>query len=194
MKRLICIFLLLVLALAFYGCHQIRSNTLQEHSNFFASLKSYEACVVVTFLKDKQPNKIKMKQIANMNGTYEMTIIEPEHLKDVCYKFDGHQVTEYFPNHGETVTEKANAAQNEILLTSFVRRYLTHDTIKSQEVQLDGKKVITYEMPIEGDFKYLSKEKIWLMKEKQIPLRMALYDDEGNITIEVAYENFKYNE
>ena len=53
--------------------------------------------------------------------------------------------------------------------------------------------MITYEMPIEGNFKYLSKEKIWLEEKKLTPVQMVLYDNEGNITIEVIYNEFKYN-
>lgn len=193
-KKLILMFFLLVVAFTFYGCNNMKQDTLQASDDFFKELKAYEATVKVTFLKDRQPNEIKMKQVAKMSGTYEMTILEPEYMKDTKLICDGERVVEYFPSLNQTVEEKTNVAQNEILLTSFAKRYLTNENIKKQEVQLDGKKMITYEMPIEGNFKYLSKEKIWLEEKKKAPVQLTLYDDEGNITINVIYEDFKYND
>lgn len=191
-KRLILMCFLLVVAFNFYGCNTKRSTVLTS-ADFFKNLNQYEATVDVIFLKDKQPNEIKMKQIAKMDGTYEITVLEPEHLKNVKFICDGKKVSEYYVGIDKTVEQKINIAQNEILLTSFTRRYLTNDNIKKQEVQQGGKKMITYEMPIEGDFKYLSKEKIWLEEKNLTPVQMVLYDNEGNITIEVIYNEFKYN-
>ena len=93
----------------------------------------------------------------------------------------------------KTLEQQMSKAQNEILLTSFAKRYITNENIKKQENELNGKKMITYEMPIERDFKYLSKEKIWLEEKNLTPVQMVLYDDEGNITIQVIYNEFKYN-
>lgn len=191
-KRLILMGILLVMALTFYGCNT-QKNITHTETDFFKDLKQYEANVTVTFLKDKQPNEITMKQVAKVDGTYEMTFLTPEHMKDVKIICDGEKVTQYYPSIDKSVEQKMSIAQNEILLTSFAARYLTNENIKKQEVQLDGKKMITYEMPIEGNFRYLSKEKIWLEEKSLKPVQMVLYDEEGNITIEVIYNEFKYN-
>ncbi|MBE6023613.1 MAG: hypothetical protein E7231_10320 [Cellulosilyticum sp.] len=191
-KKLVLVSFLLVMTLVFYGCN-LKGKANSTSADFFKDLNQYEANVTVTFLKDKQPNTIKMKQIAKTDGTYEMTVLGPEHLKDVKMTCDGQRVLEYYPSINRTVEQQMSKAQNEILLTSFAKRYMTNENIKKQETQLDGKKMITYEMSIEGDFKYLSKEKIWLEEKNLTPVQMVLYDDEGNITIEVIYNDFKYN-
>lgn len=193
-KKIVWMIFFLVIAFTTYGCNFVAQAPLQKKGNFFNELKSYEADVKVIFLKDKQPNEIKMKQTANMDGTYEMVILEPEHLKGMKLSYDGKNVLEYIPSLNQTLEEKSNPAQNEILLTSFVKRYLSNENIKKQEIQQNGKKMITYEMPIEGNFKYLAKEKIWLEEKNLVPEMMVLYNDEGDITIEVIYEKFKYNE
>lgn len=185
--------MLLLLAFTFYGCKGTNEASIHSAGNFFKELKQYESEVTVTFLKDKQPNEMKMKQIANMDGRYEWTVVEPEHLKDVKVSYDGQKITEHFPNVNQTLEVKGSPAQNEMLLTHFVSRYLTNENIKEQEIQLNGKSVRTYEMPIEGNFKYLSKEKLWLDEKSQLPLKMEIYDDTGNITIEVIYKDFKFN-
>lgn len=191
-KRLILMGIWLVIVWTFYGCNT-QKNTSSTANDFFKNLKQYEASVTVTFLKDKQPNEIKMKQVAKIDGTYEMTILEPEHMQDVKMVCDGEKVIEYYPSMNQGIEQKMSTAQNEILLTNFATRYLTNENIKEQEVQLNGKKMITYEIPIEGNFRYLSKEKIWLEEKSLKPVQMVLYDEEGNITIEVIYNEFKYN-
>ncbi len=192
-KKFILMNFLLMIAFTFYGCNQSNKVSLHSRGNFFKELKAYESEVTVTFLKDKQPNMIKMTQVANMNGAYEFTVLEPEHLKGTKVSSDGKQITEYYPSLNKAVAVKGSSVQNEILLTSFVGRYLTNENIKEQEIQLNGKSLSTYEMPIEGSFKYLSKERLWLDKSSQLPLKMEIYDEEGNVTIEVIYEDFKFN-
>lgn len=186
-------FFLLMTAFMFYGCNQSNKVSVRSAGSFFKELKRYEAEVTVTFLKDKQPNEMKMKQIANMSGAYEFTVIEPEHLKGTKISYDGNQMTEYYPSLNKAVEVKGSSAQNEILLTSFVSRYLTNENIKEQKIQLNGETLRTYELPIEGDFKYLSKEKLWLDEKSQLPLKMEIYDDVGHVTIEIIYEDFKFN-
>ena len=192
-KRIILMNVLLLVAFTFYGCNTASKTSVHSAGNFFKELKQYESEVTITFLKDKQPNEMKMKQVANMDGSYEWTVIEPEHLKDVKVSCDGNQITEHFPNVNKTLDVKGSTVQNEILLTHFVSRYLTNENIKEQEIQLNGKSVHTYEQPIEGEFKYLSKEKLWLDEKSQLPLKMEIYDDTGNITIEIVYKDFKLN-
>lgn len=192
-KRFILMSFLLMLAFTFYGCNGSNKVSFHSTGNFFKELKQYESEVTVTFLKDKQPNEMKMKQVASMNGSYEFTVIEPVHLKGTKVSCDGTQITEYYPSLNKAVEVKGSSAQNEILLTSFVSRYLTNENIKKQEIQLNGKSINTYEMSIEGNFKYLSKEKLWLDERSQLPLKMEIYDETGNITIEVVYEDFKFN-
>lgn len=182
-----------MLAFTFYGCNEANKASFHSTGDFFKEFKQYESEVTVTFLKDKQPNEMKIKQVADMNGSYECTVIEPAHLKGTKVSYDGNQMTEYYPSLDKTMEVKGSSAKNEILLTNFVGRYLTNENIKKQELQLNGKTISTYEMPIEGDFKYLSKEKLWLDEKSQLPLKMVIYDVAGNITIEVVYEDFKFN-
>lgn len=184
---------LLLFAFVFYGCNKISEKVVGSTENFFKALESYEASVRVTFLKDRQPNEIKMKQSAKMSGIYEMTVVEPAHLKDTKISYNGQKIVEYYPGLEKTIVGKGSAVQNEILLTSFIKRYLTNENIKEQELQLNGKKMITFEIPIEGNFKYLSKEKLWLDAQNQTPIQMVIYDEEGNVSIEVVYEDFKMN-
>lgn len=190
MKRWILICLAILVAFTFYGCNS-KADTADIH--FFRDLKSYEATVTVNFFKDKEPNTIQIRQVAHMNGTYEMTVLAPKHLEGVTIKCDGQKVTEYYPSIDKEIEAPFNPVQNETLLTTLVKRFLENDTTSKEETTLNGQKATTYEIPINSNIKYFSKEKIWLNEEKLMPLQVIIYDNEGNIVIEMIYNTFKIN-
>lgn len=191
-RRLIVFSSLLMITMQLVGCAN-KQQVSSSSEDFFTNLKKYEAVATVSFLKDKQSNELSMKQTASMDGTYEMIYLTPKHLEGTIMQCDGEKIIEIYPNTSERVEEKMGAAENEILLTSVTKRLLKGEEVKKQETTLNGKKMITYEMPIEGQYKYLSKEKIWLDKGTLTPVQLEIYDIDGNISIQVIYENFKYN-
>lgn len=182
----------MVLMIVFCGCSNQKAKSV-KCEDFFKDLKNYEATATVTFLKDHQENTIQMKQLAKMEGSYEMTYLSPKHLEGTMLKFDGEKIIETYPDMKEQVEEKAGVAENEILVTSFTKRMLSNGHAEKQKVTLNGKKAITYELPIEGNYKYLAKEKIWVDEEKMIPIQLEIYDNEGNVSLHIQYEDFKYN-
>lgn len=174
------------------GCQAEKKPTSQDDM-FFNKLNHYEATATVTFFKDAQVNQLCMKQIASKDGSYEMLYLSPEHLEGTKVIYDGNQIKEYYKGCEEPILQKPGVAENEILLTTVVARLLNNQEVKKQETLLNGRKMMTYEMPIEGQYKYLAKEKLWVDKEKGTPLQLQIYDIAGNISIEVTYEAFKYN-
>lgn len=191
MKRWLLISFSIVVAFIFYGCS---GKTDTADINFFKDLRSYEATVSVTFFKDKEPNTIQMQQIAQMNGNYQITVLAPEHMKGVTMNYTGgNSVLEYYPAIGKEIESPFNPVQNETLLTTLVQRCLETGTISKQEATLNGKKVFTYEIPMNSTVKYFNTEKIWIDPDKNIPLQVAILDEEGNSSIEILYDTFKMN-
>ena len=182
----------MILMMTLCSCGNMKSKAATSE-DFFKSMQSYEAKATVVFLKDKQANTISMQQKASSEGLYEMVYLLPKHLEGTTMRFDGEKLIETYPNNEQKVEEKVGTVENEILLTTFIKRLETTDQVKKQDAVLDGKNVITYEIPIEGNYKYLAKEKVWLDEKQMIPLQLVIYDTEGNVSIEVQYEDFKYN-
>lgn len=181
-----------ILCTSISGCN-VTSQSAQTTQDFLKNMKNYEADVKVTFLKDFQPNEMQMKQSADQDGSYEMTVVTPSYMQGVKICYDGSQTTSYNPATNETLLCKSNQARNEVLLTSFAERFSNCSNAKQEETTLDGQPVVTYEIPIEGSFKYLAAEKLWFSKEKNMPLQLVIYDQSGQVTMQVEYQNFKYN-
>ncbi len=182
---------ILVVIMMLTGCNQKAELSNEEH--FFTNFKNYEAQVTICFMKDTQSNELKMKQRASLDDTYEIELQEPSHLAGIRMSSDGKEIQQYFPSTQKTISSKMSTLPNEILLTSFVERYLACKEAQRGEEQLHGKRMITFEVPMEGNNKYMVKEKIWLDYEKKLPVQLVIFDVEGKVTLQCEYENFKYN-
>ena len=79
-RRIVLFIFLLLISVVFYGCQKESSNASVDAESLIKNMKTYEVDATITFLKDTQPNVIKMKQRAEVGGAYTMTIESPEHL------------------------------------------------------------------------------------------------------------------
>lgn len=191
-QRFVVLSILLVTTWSLSGC--LGKQKVSSVKNFFDDFKGYEAQVKVTLLKDSKPNVLKMTQKAQLKGTYEYILEEPTHLKGLCVVYDGNTITQEHPSTGDKVVCKPSQARQEMLLTSFIERYKEAKDIKKGTIKQDGKNLLAIEIPIEGNYKYLAYEKLYLDEMNKEPIQMMIYDKDGNITIQVDYESFKYND
>lgn len=183
---------LLMISILLCGCQNTKIKQ-ENNKNFFEDLRSYEATATVSFLKDRQPNVLVMKQQATIEGSYVMTYLSPAHLEGTQLCYNGEKIVEIYPKENKEIEEKVGRVENEVLLTSVAKRLLAAPHIKEQQELFNGKKVRTYDIPIEGGYKYLAREKVWLSQEQRIPIQLEIYDTEGNLSIQVVYNDFKYN-
>ena len=191
-QRVAILIYLWIISIVLAGC--LNNKGLNHTESFFDNFKSYEATVKVKLLKNSKPNVLKMKQKASLKGNYEYILEEPTYLKGLHVVYDGKTITQYHLLAPQGVMCEPSKARQEMLLTSFVERYHTSNEIIKGATKLEDKSVITIEMPIEGNYKYMAREKLYLDEEKLLPIQMNIYDEAGNITLQVDYESFKYND
>ncbi len=191
-QRVAILIYLWIISIVLAGC--LNNKGLSHTESFFDNFKSYEATVKVRLLENSKPNVLKMKQKASLKGNYEYILEEPTHLKGLHVVYDGKTITQYHLLAPQGVMCEPSKARQEMLLTSFVERYHTSNEIIKGATKLEDKSVITIEMPIEGNYKYMAREKLYLDEEKLLPIQMNIYDEAGNITLQVDYESFKYND
>lgn len=197
-QKALIVVVLLMISFAFYGCNrQIQKGGKQDKlHHMLTTLKNYEADAIITFSKHSKPedgkeNVIKMKQQAEVGGKYKLIVESPEHLKGYITSFDGEKIIQYSPVANASVVCKPSEARNQTLFSSFVQNYLKAGEIKKQKETLNGSETVTFELEIPGGYRHLSKEKIWFDEKKLIPLKLEIYDNEGNTMIEVEFDHFK---
>lgn len=177
---------ILLLTGCFWGCQnpQLGMHNVKNVENMLENLKNYEANLSITFTKNKDKSNIKMKQVWREDGTYETTVLEPERLKGYCTTYDGNTISQYNPTNQETIQTKVSPVLNQLLFGTFVTQYN-----ENKVGAVDS--AITLTIP--GRFKYMASEKVWFDEQTKYPVKIEIYDTEGNLTIELVFESFKYN-
>ena len=195
LKRILTIGLILSMTVILWGCHNPKIGKHQTKSveNMLKELKNYEADVSITFTKNKDKSNIKMNQVYGIEGQYQMTIKEPARLKGYKTTYDGEKISEYNPVTEKSIQVEASPVRNQLLFGTFVHHYLNGEAHKAIEEQLDGEMVYTLSIPIPGGFKYMASEKVWFNQKTTYPIKMEIYDTEGQLTIQIEFEDFKYN-
>ncbi|MEF9958576.1 MAG: hypothetical protein RR448_02580 [Niameybacter sp.] len=185
-KRILVIGCILLLTGCFWGCQnpQLGMHNVKNVENMLENLKNYEANLSITFTKNKDKSNIKMKQVWREDGTYETTVLEPERLKGYCTTYDGNTISQYNPTNQETIQTKVSPVLNQLLFGTFVTQYN-----ENKVGAVDS--AITLTIP--GRFKYMASEKVWFDEQTKYPVKIEIYDTEGNLTIELVFESFKYN-
>lgn len=195
LKRILTIGLILSMTVILWGCHNPKVGTSQTKSveTMLKDLKNYEADVSITFTKNKDKSNIKMNQIYGIEGKYQMTITEPARLKGYQTICDGEKISEYNPVTEKSIQVEMHPVKNQLLFGTFVHNYLNGESPKAVEDQLEGETVYTLSVPIPGGFKYMASEKVWFNQKTTYPIKMEIYDTEGQLTIQIEFEDFRYN-
>ncbi len=164
-----------------------------EIKELLCAVKSYACDVEVIFCIDNQKNEMHMKQTCDLEGNHTLTIEWPEYLKGYKTIFNKNGVKEYNPINGKTVPLKITAAKNQILFGTFVHNYLNSESTSAYIEKIQGIPTTVIETTIPGNYKYMATQKVWFDEKKRAPVKMHIFDKEGNVTIEVNFLNFNYN-
>lgn len=164
-----------------------------EIKELLCAVRSYECDVKVIFCIDNQKNEIQMKQSCDLEGNHTLTIESPEYLQGYRTIFNKQGIKEYNPITGKTVPLKITAAKNQILFGTFVNNYLSSENSSAYIEKIHGIPTTVIETTIPGNYKYMATQKMWFDEKKRAPIKMQIYDREGNVTIEVNFLNFNYN-
>lgn len=190
MKKVAIVSLLVVISFLI-SCNSKIDNSEKGVEKFLKDLKTYNAEMIVTFTNNKKTTTMKMKQTYDMNGKYEITLMEPESLKGYQTVWDGEKIEEYNPITDKKVQAKPNPVKNQVLFGTFLHNYLQEDNV-SLPIVTEGDQLVI-EVVIPGNYKYMAKEKVWFNKKDNIPNKVEIYDKEGNLTIQIEIIAFQYN-
>lgn len=194
-KKVVLVIGLLMISVVYSGCNLINNKSTEQeqiHSKLVA-LKSYKTDTTITFFESTQKNVIEMNQAYTVEGKYELTITGPENLKGHIITYDGTQVTEFNPATNEKVTVKPSVTRNQILFGTFVHNYLQSDKTAINADKIEQENAMVLETVIPGNYRYLRTQKVWFDQKTGVPIKMIIYDKDGNSTIQVEFKNFEYN-
>ena len=186
---LILIFLILF-SIKYYKTKNTGNNINKSINDLkdILSINSYEAEIEMTVKSNKTTNKYKIEQIYSRPNLIKQIIKEPSNLENVIIFFDGKSLKIENTNLGlsKIYENYKYICENSIWLNSFIEQYN-----KNSKISETNNEII-----IENNNKYNNynvKQKLYIDKNKKVPIKMEVLDNNKNVKVYIKYNEIKLN-
>lgn len=195
---------LLILLFSFSGCSvfsksesegEASASAYEAIQNKLISMKTYETDAKVKYISNKNQNEYDTHQMAKSTGEYRIEITGPETVAGNITMSDGATICQYNEKVSSKVSvgTKESQERSEILLTSFLKNYLTSQEVSVSVASMEEGKATVLEAKVPGEHPYLATEKLWVDNTTHLPLQLIVYDADGSERIIITYANFQYD-
>ncbi|MCL2776345.1 MAG: hypothetical protein FWD71_23835 [Oscillospiraceae bacterium] len=157
------------------------------------NLLSYRSEATVEYISNKGSNKYDTVQQCKSNGQYRIEVVGPDNVSGNITLSDGNTIYQYNTriNAKVSVAIKENQERSEIFLTSFIKNYAASASVSAGSFSDGGCTVLEAKVP--GTHPYLTTEKLWVDNATLAPVKLVIYDSDGNERVVVTYKTFEYN-
>lgn len=196
MKLLKCIAFFIVSALLFVGCGNSEEvSTMEKIQNQLKNMESYECTGTLTRISNKGQNVYDIKQYYKSTGEYRLELLSPDDVAGNYTVFDGTSIFQHNPRVQGKYIKNVPQSQmrNELFLGSFAKNYFQSEDVSIETASMETGTTTVIEAVIPGENKYTATEKLWINDETIKPVKLVIYDVEGNERYIVEYKDFEYN-
>ena len=203
MKKLLLTALLLAITLT-TGCsdnglrglsNEAETSAFEQIQRKLVELENFRAIATVEFNSNKGTNVYETVQHAKMSGEYRIEVTGPAHVAGSVTASDGTQIFQ-FNNRVSgrvSVMVQETPERSEILLTSFVRNYLSCQNISVSVADMDEGLRTVLEATVPGNHPYLAISRLWVDNETLLPVKLVVFDQDGAERIAITYHVFEFN-
>ena len=163
----------------------------QEIVDYILNINSYRANVTVQVNCNKKTNKyVIFQEYSKENGSVQ-EVLEPSNIAGTkITNKDGNLVIENTKMNLSTIFENYKGlGENALDLSVFIDDCKLSNNVKSEE--LNGQVVI--ETKCNNGNKYRENKKLYIDKEKLIPTKLIIEDNNQNTTINIEYNEIELN-
>ncbi|MCL2619823.1 MAG: hypothetical protein FWD97_02660 [Defluviitaleaceae bacterium] len=173
----------------------VDGNVYERVHRRLVSMEGFSAQATVTYVSNNNTHVYETTQHALATGQYRIEVTSPENVAGNTTIFDGATISQFNPNVGGTVSQTNEEAPErlEILLTSFVRNFITSNEVTVTASTMDESLTTVLETTIPGEHPYISTARLWMCNDRLNPLRMVIFDQSGAERIIVVYNTFEHN-
>ena len=196
MKLLKCITFFVVSVLLFVGCGNSEEvSTMEKIQNQLKNMESYECTGTLTRISNKGQNVYDIKQYYKSTGEYRLELLSPDDVAGNYTVFDGTSIFQHNPRVQGKYIKNVPQSQmrNELFLGSFAKNYFQFEDVSIETASMETVTTTVLEAVIPGENKYTATEKLWINDETIKPVKLVIYDVEGNERYIVEYKDFEYN-
>lgn len=194
---LIGIVLLIIILIIFISKNRVRNSkngnnmNSQEIVDCILNVKSYKAQVTVQVNSNKNNNKYILKQEYNTENGCIQEVVEPANIAGVkITSKDGNLIVENAGLDLSTMfTSYKGLGSNELDLSEFIQDY-NSNTESNFDENNSGNEII---MRTSGKTKFTKSKTLYINREKIIPTKLVIKDDNQNTTIIIEYNDIELN-
>ena len=188
------IILFLILTIFFTIYYKTKNNgnnnnkSINDLKEYILNISSYEAELEVTVYSNKTTNKYKLKQLYCKPNFIKQVVKEPSNIENLTIIYDGNSIKIENTNLSLSKIYKDYKYINEntICLNSFIDNY----NYNSKNYETENE----YIFENYNDYNnYNVKQKLYIDKNKKVPIKMEIYDNNKNIKVYIKYNEIKLN-
>jgi len=159
------------------------------------AMESFTAQATVTFISNNNTHVYETIQHARVTGEYRIEVTAPENVAGNTTVFDGTTISQFNPRVDGRISQTSTEAPErlEILLTSFVRNFVTSQEVSIMAASMEEGLTTVLEATVPGEHPYMTTQRLWMKNDTQLPLQMIIYDQNGAERIIVIFNSFEYN-
>jgi len=203
MKKLILAALLLTVTLT-TACtdsglpgpaNEAEISAFEQVQRKMVELENFRAIATVEFNSNKGTNTYETVQHAKISGEYRVEVTGPAHVAGSVTASDGMQIFQFNSRVSGRVSVlvQETPERSEILLTSFVRNYLSCPEISVGVADMDEGLRTVLEATVPGNHPYLAISRLWVDNETLLPVKLVVLDQDGAERIVITYHVFEFN-
>jgi outer membrane lipoprotein-sorting protein len=198
-KKLLLLMLICVGALVLSACAAIQervdATAYERIHRQLMSMESFVAQATVTYISNNNSHTYETTQHARISGEYRIEVTAPQNVAGNTTVFDGTTISQFNPRVDGRVSQTTVEAPErlEILLTSFVRNFVTSQEVSVTAASLEEGLTTVLEAVVPGDHPYMATQSLWVSNETQLPVQMKIFDQSGAERILVIFNSFEYN-
>ena len=162
----------------------------QEVVENVLNINSYKAKVTVEVQSNKNKNKYILKQEYNTENGYIQEVLEPANIAGIkITRKDNNLLIENSKLDLKTIFENYEGLENKCLdLYNFINKYKSEQNSIFEENEQEIKLKIK-----SNNNKYQENEILYINREKIIPTKLLVQDNNNNITIIIEYNEIELN-
>lgn len=167
-------------------------NNISKSSNdiarYILNISSYEADLEVTIESNKNTNKYKMKQLYSKPNIIKQIVKEPQNLENLTIIYDGNNMRLENTNLSlsKVYEDYKYISQNTLWLSTFIDNFNDKSKIydKKNEVIIENNTIYN---------NYNVKQILYVDKNKCIPTKLEILDNNKNVKIYIKYNEIRLN-
>ena len=160
-----------------------------------SDMEGYTCLATLTRTSNKTLAVYETKQDFKSDGSYRIEMLSPESVAGNYTVCDGSRVCQYNPRLPDAVVYDVAPAQqrNELFLGQFLKNYMQSEGVAVESAALDESRCTVLEAIIPGNDTAMASEKLWVDNDTLLPVRLIIYDADGNERYRLDYTAFTYN-